>query len=128
MERREFTRVPLRFPIELSAEDRGRQDARTRNLSLRGACVECDGDCEEGQECELRLRLGEGPEAVVIEIVGRVVRSERGELAVEFSGVRGVDSLGHLRNLLLYNSERPEEVEREIRLRRGIERLPTRRD
>lgn len=128
MERREFLRVPLRFPIEVQGENREIEGAHTLDLSLRGVSVEVGSAYREGEECELSLKLGDGPDAPSIDIVGRVVRCQDGGLAVEFVGLKGLESLDHLRNLVLYNAEDPAKVEEEIAARKGIERLPRRGD
>lgn len=128
MERREFVRVPLHFPIEVQGEDRESEGARTRDLSLRGVYVECGREYREGEECDLSLKLGEGEDAISIDILGRVIRSKDGGLAIEFVGVKGLDSLEHLRNLVLYNAPDPNEAEAQIAARKGIERLPRRAD
>jgi hypothetical protein len=126
MERREFVRVPLRFPVEMQGADRQVLGTRTSDLSLRGVYLECTRDYREGEDCELRLRLGEEASAPSIEIVGRVVRCRDGGLAVEFVGIKGLESLEHLRRLILFNAEDPAEAEEQILARRGIERLPPR--
>jgi len=119
-ERREFTRVPLRIQILVKGSDHLEFSVNTLDLSLRGVRVDCLEDAAVGQECELHLTLGEGPQAVQVEILGRVARVQEDGVGVEFEGIRGAESLDHLRRLVLYNAPDAARAEEEMLRHRGL--------
>jgi hypothetical protein len=121
-ERREFTRVPLRIQILVKGSGQLEFTASTLDLSLRGVRVESLEAAAVGQECELRLTLGEGPQAIQVEILGRVARVDGDGVGLEFEGVRGAESLDHLRRLVLYNAPDAPQAEAEILGHRGLKR------
>jgi hypothetical protein len=123
-ERREFIRVPMDFNLRVSKEESVKQDGKSQNISLRGACLSCPGKFDLGDECEMAIELGEGDNTVSIEIVAKVVRVGEEGIGVEFVGIKGINALDHLRNLVLYNAEDIPAVEKEINKRIGIERIP----
>ncbi|MDP2360508.1 MAG: PilZ domain-containing protein [bacterium] len=121
-ERREFTRVPLSIDILLSGGDRLEVRACTQDLSLRGVRVSHLDQIQQGENCELCLVLGEGPQAVRVEISGRVVRADADGVGVEFLGIRGAESLEHLRRLILHNAPSAPEAEDEMSRHCGLKR------
>jgi len=121
-ERREFLRVPLQVEVRLSDGDRLVFHSDTLDLSLRGARIRETAELAEGQEVELSLLLGDAPDHVRVEILGRVARVDGQGLGIEFTGVRGVESLDHLRRLVLYNASDTARVEEEFRTHRGLKR------
>jgi hypothetical protein len=121
-ERREFLRVPLNIEIQLKGSNELVLKASTQDLSLRGVRVSQLGDLAVGEDCEVRLVLGEGSQAVHVEILGRVVRVGQDGVGVEFLGIRGAESLEHLRRLVLYNAPDVRQAEEEMRHHRGLKR------
>lgn len=121
-ERREFTRVPLRIQILVKGSDQVELSVNTQDLSLRGVRVDCLADAAVGQPCELRFTLGEGPKAAVVEVLGRVARVDESGVGVEFEGIRGAESLDHLRRLVLYNAPDASQAEGEMLSHRGLRR------
>ena len=119
--RREFTRVPLHFSVNLEGNE-DKTCGEMRNLSLRGLFLVCDQEFEIGETCELRLELGTGDNAIQLGITGKVARMDEDGIGVEFISLDSVDTLGHLQNLVLYNSGNPEQTEQEIRQHTGIQR------
>ena len=112
-ERREFTRVPVRFETELRTDEGKLIRGRSRDVSLKGLIFECETPIPPGSRCRVSLILGEHPNQIRIDISGKIARSEDKGLAVEFLEL-GTESFGHLKNLVLYNSGEPEKVEREF--------------
>jgi hypothetical protein len=121
-ERREFLRVPLQVVVRLSDGERLLFHSDTVDLSMRGARIRETAELVLGQEVELSLLLGEAPSQVHVEILGRVARVDDQGLGIEFTGVRGVESLDHLRRLVLYNAADTARVEEEFRNHRGLKR------
>jgi hypothetical protein len=121
-ERREFLRVPLRVEIRLKGASELVLTTSTRDLSLRGVLISHQEELRAGQDCELCLVLGEGPGAARVEILGRVARCSPAGVGVEFLGIRGAESLDHLRRLVLHNAPDVSLAEEEIRRHRGLKR------
>ncbi len=119
--RREFTRVPLHFAVRVEGNEE-KTCGEMRNLSLRGLFLVCDQEFTVGESCNLRLELGTGDNAIQLGITGKVVRLDDDGVGVEFLSLDSVDTLGHLQNLVLYNSGNPEETEKEIHQHKGIQR------
>jgi hypothetical protein len=117
--RREFSRVAVHLKAEVTAGDqlcRGTME----NLSLKGGFLRTDNAPAEGQQCQVRLDL-DGTEAKV-SAVGRVVRSGPAGCAIQFTEIVGIDSLEHLRNVILFNTHDPAQVEREFHDHLGLRR------
>lgn len=121
-DRREFVRVPLRVEVLLKGKGELVLSSSTLDLSLRGVRIDQVEQLSDGEECELSLVLGTGAEAARVEILGRVVRMSGETIGLEFLGVRGVESLDHLRRLVLYNAPDTSQVEEEFREHRGLKK------
>jgi len=121
-ERREFVRVPLHVDVQLKGSGELVLTTSTQDLSLRGVRIAHVEQLTPGEECELSLVLGTGGEAVRVEIIGRVVRISAESMGLEFLGIRGVESLDHLRRLVLYNAPDAGLVEAEFREHRGLKK------
>ncbi len=65
--------------------------------------------------------MGEGPEAPKIETEGRVQRVTGEGMAIEFTLIE-VESFGHLRELILRNTDYVRKVEKELRGHAGIKK------
>lgn len=121
-ERREFVRVPLRVEVLVKGKDSFELSASSLDLSLRGVRINQLAELQPGEDCELSLVLGTGAEAARVEILGRVVRVSDESMGLEFLGIRGVESLDHLRRLVLYNAPDAGAVEEEFRDRWGLKK------
>jgi chemotaxis protein CheX len=118
--RREFSRVPvhLRAEVRLTA---GRQlDGTMEHVSLKGGFFRTAAHIPEGAACDVRMRL-EGTE-IAVHAQGTVVRPGEGGVAIQFLEIVGIDSLEHLRNLILFNASDPHQVEREFHDHLGLKR------
>lgn len=101
------TRVILRTKeVEVAAE------ANSRNISLRGAFLATDAALPQGTPCEVEILLTGSSTRLSIRVRGRVARKDKEGLGIVFDSI-DPDSYFHLRNLLLYNSSEPEEIENE---------------
>jgi hypothetical protein len=74
----------------------------------------------EKEDCSIRLHL-EGADAAV-HIRGHVVRSGPAGCAIQFTEIVGIESLEHLRNLILFNSHDPAQVRQEFHAYLGLPR------
>jgi len=118
--RREFSRVAVHLRAEVTASGTIHRDGTMENLSLKGGFFRTTNAPAEGQPCDVRLHLdGTGVE---VHAAGHVVRSGPAGCAIQFTEIIGIDSLEHLRNVILFNSHDPAQVEREFHEHLGLRR------
>lgn len=126
MDKREFERVTSHVPADVASG--GRIVAgEVRDIGFAGLWLPTAEPFPERTECTVTVHLAE---TVKIRATGLVVRSEADGFAVQFLELLDLDSYGHLRNLILYNSAHPatvdEEIDRHFRLHReSAPRLPS---
>jgi hypothetical protein len=118
--RREFSRVPVHLRTEVSVAGIRLPEGTMESLSLKGGFFRCALPPSEGARCDIRLHL-EGTE-VEVHTQGHVVRQGRDGAAIQFDEIVGVDSLEHLRNLILFNSHNPAQIEQEFHDHLGLKR------
>lgn len=116
---RRSTRVVVPINVELTTGSGEPIRGVVRDLSVKGVAVATAGDLPPGTSCGVRLILDGGLDRISVEGRGRVVRAEPWGLAVELDAVE-VDSLEHLKGLVLYNSADPGAIEREFDRHLGI--------
>ncbi|MFZ5863955.1 MAG: PilZ domain-containing protein [Nitrospirota bacterium] len=111
-ERRQWTRVTTGLDVRVEAAGltvRG----RVRDLSLAGVYLFCDPPFPKGTACSVTLVLVGADPPLTIELNGHVVHAETEGMGIEFTEMP-VDSLGHVRNLVRYNTEDSDFVEDEL--------------
>jgi len=118
-EKRRFTRFPLKMTAVLHVNDKEYTTNSLLNLSIGGCLVPLEVDAAPDMPCNMVICLGSADSELTIRTSGRIIRSVKGEVAVQFIGV-DPDSLFHLQMLARYNSPEPEKVEEEIRKHPGI--------
>ena len=116
-ERRNGTRVRFEARVVVRTnETEVTARAGSRDVSLQGLYIATDERLPPGTPCEVEIRLNGSSLLLSIRAQGRVARSDAGGLGIEFESF-DPDSYFHLRNLVMYNSEDPDTVEREERIR-----------
>lgn len=120
---REFTRVTTGFTVEIEAEGRTIESARMQDLSMNGVFVICEDRLPLECDCRVTLRLGDPGSGIKITAAGKVMRhgTEPPGFALQFSEL-DVESYEHLRQLVLLNSQDPDQVEQEISGHLGLKR------
>ena len=117
---REFTRVPLKLEAIVHGPTGCVFSGPARDIAMSGLYVQ--GHCEipEGSPCSIEIQLGEndGPR---VEANGQIVRVEEEGAAVVFSEIQ-LDSVEHLRNIVLYNAPDPQQIENEFASHLGLKR------
>jgi hypothetical protein len=125
MNQREFERVQSHIPVDV--ESGGKTvGGEARDIGFAGLWLPTHEPFAERTQCTVTIHLAE---TIKIRANGLVVRSEADGFAVQFLDLLDLDSYGHLRNLILYNSADPatvdEEIGRHFQLRNGsAPRLP----
>jgi hypothetical protein len=127
-ERRGFVRVAFNTEVVITA---GEWSLRAKNgidismsgLHLTGLDRADSGRPLPGTSCKAGIHLQAAGHRVQIEADGRIIRSEPGELAVEFTEIE-LDGYRHLRQLILNNADDPDSAEKQFNEHRGIRRAP----
>jgi len=111
--RRRKTRVRFETRVILRTKDvEVTNETNSRNISLRGVFVVTDVALPQGTPCEVEILLTGSSTLLSIRVQGKVAREDSEGLGIVFESI-DPDSYFHLRNLLLYNSSDPEEIENE---------------
>jgi hypothetical protein len=120
--RREFTRAPLQIDVELTTAQSPPLLCQLRDVSLNGLYLACATPLPVGSECQATLLLGAAEHPIRVEVQATVMRVDEGGMGLEITGVLGLESFDHLRQLVLYNASQTEQVEQEMHSHRGIRR------
>lgn len=118
-EKRRFSRIVFDLPAELTVGDINFTTERLANLSVGGCLFELNEELPLGAECKLKISLDNTPEGLRVEVFGEIVRSDAGAISIKFTKI-DPDSLFHLHNIVRYNTENPEQVEKEIEKHPGL--------
>jgi hypothetical protein len=119
--RRVFSRVPVKFAIEILSVQKSIHSTETLNVSMNGLFVKTSERLPVGSECRVILYLDEPGGEVRIEAKARVVRASADGLAVEFQETE-LESYQHLRNLVMMNSADVAQTEKELDDHIGLKR------
>jgi hypothetical protein len=120
LHRREFSRVQVHLRAEVTVAGIRLPEGTMEQLSLKGGFFRCGAPPVEGARCDVRLHL-EGTD-IAVHAQGHIVRRGPDGAAMQFDEIVGVDSLEHLRNLILFNSRNPAQVEQEFHDHLGLKR------
>jgi PilZ domain len=118
--RREVSRVVLHLRAEVRCPGDPVLLGSIQNLGLQGCFFLTETPPGVGRTCDIRVFLS-GTE-LNVRASARVVRHGPGGCALRFEELIGLESLDHLRNLVLYNSGTPQQVEQEIQTHLGLRR------
>jgi len=110
MNHRKFSRVNTHIPVDVVA-DGETVSGEVRDIGFEGLWLPTAQPLPEGVPCRVTIHLSE---SIKIRADGAVVRSEVDGFAVQFVDLLDLESYGHLRNLILYNSHDTDTVEQEF--------------
>ncbi len=110
MNNRKFTRVNSHIPVDVEASGET-LSGEVRDISFEGLWLPTTTPFPERIPCRVTVHLAT---SIKIRADGVVVRSEPEGIAVQFRELLDLESYGHLRNLILYNSTDTATVEQEI--------------
>lgn len=117
--RREWTRVSVVVDVEVGPEGHPKISGQARDVSIKGLYLVTPKTLPSGTVCRLNLLLSGTQTPVYVRVSGRVVYVDDSGMAIEFFQV-DPESFVHLRNLVLYNSADPDQVEREFQSHLGL--------
>jgi hypothetical protein len=116
MNHRKFTRVSPHLPVDVVADGKT-ISGEVRDISFEALWLPTAVPLSERTPCRITIHLAE---TIKISADGVVVRSESDGFAVQFVELLDLESYGHLRNLILYNTldtaTVEEEFDRHVRL------------
>jgi hypothetical protein len=123
MNQREFTRVRTAIPVDITVD--GRTIAgQTKDVSLNGCYVATTETAPvEGSACRITLHLDGRGGALVVVGSGEVARRRDDGFAVHIDELFELESYEHLRNLIRYNAEDPDQADREFGSHLGLKRI-----
>jgi hypothetical protein len=120
LSRREFSRVAVHLKAEVHADGKTHREGTMENLSLKGGFFRTATQLADGLSVDVRLHL-DGTE-IEVHTRGFVVRGGPEGFAIQFTEIVGLDSLEHLRNIILLNTHNPHQVEEEFHKHLGLKR------
>ena len=118
-ENRKFTRFSYRMKSEFSVNNFVYEMDELINLSIGGCLLPVVVNAKSGDECSLKILLGDGEEAPVVTVEGKIVRVNEDTTAVGFNKI-DPESLEHLHRIAQYNSPDPDRTEEEIKKHPGL--------
>ena len=122
--KRSFTRSSVHVDVDVHVDGRRLSTGEISDISLGGMYVPCSEQPDVGTQCDVALHVGGRETGVRIRALGTVARAADGGLGVAFEEIRGTDSLHHLRQLVLLNSQSPDQTEHEFTTHLGIKDPP----
>lgn len=111
--RRMNSRVAFQATISLDFGHRSHKDCETSNLSLKGVSVVGVMGHKVGEKCDVALHLVGTTSDLSLNMKGEVVRVDEHGFALHFLEI-DLDSFYHLKNILYYNSENPDQLDEEF--------------
>lgn len=87
-EKRKYTRITVNIPTTLTIlQLEAYHSGFLLNISMGGCLLSTSEKMPVGAECQLAITIGEGLEAEIITLPGRIVRSDGEDLGIEFIGI-----------------------------------------
>lgn len=110
MNHRKFTRVNPHLPVDVEGDGQTISGV-VRDIGFEGLWLPTETPLAVQTHCKVAIHLSE---TIKIRADAVVVRAEPDGFAVQFLELLDLDSYGHLRNLILYNSHDTDTVEQEF--------------
>lgn len=111
--RRKNTRVFFQAIADLHFDNKCYNKCETRNLSVSSIFIVGVDDQKEGSQCEIALHLSGATSDLLLKMKGEIVRCEAEGIALRFFET-DLDSYYHLKNIVYYNAENPDEFNEEF--------------
>lgn len=108
-ERRRSTRVHFQTTANLHFADADFSDCETDDLSIKGVFIQGITGRAIGDRCEVELHLSGSSDQQPLRMQGEVVRIVEEGIGIKFFET-DLDSFYHLKNIVYYNSENPDEL------------------
>ena len=118
-DKRRFTRIPFKVTGELTTQGVTYSLHEISNLSVGGCLLPIAADLEPGTQCQVKIILSGTSSELSVNAGGEVMRCQPSSVAVKFTHI-DLDSLYHLQNIIRYNADDVEKIEKEIEARPGL--------
>ena len=118
-EKRRFSRVVYDVRSRLTVGEQAFEADHITDLGIGGCLLPLRSKLEAGASCRIAIHLPGADSSGVIRVEGEIVRSDSVEVAVKFTSI-DPDSLVHLHNIVLHNSQDTDKAEEEIRRHPGL--------
>ena len=118
---REFSRIDIKITAKLQAKGRKVVSSDTHDVSMKGLFVIGKTDWPMGTECDIHLILEGLNPPVDIKVKGRVQRAAEEGMGLLFTEI-GLEAYECLRNLILLNTDDPEQAEEEFKNHLGLKK------
>ena len=115
--KRRFSRIVFNVEAKLTVGGEVYTVERISNLSVGGCLLEVKDSLPLKSNCIFTLFLSE--KAASVDVQGEIVRVGSGEISLKFTTI-SQDNLFHLQNIIRYNSENPDAIEKEISAHPGL--------
>ncbi len=112
-DKRKFRRVNVRFDVTLSRKKETDVVGTLRDVAVQGIFVTCESSLPMGAPLDFRIVLHGGIDDVEVLGRGEVVRVEPTGVGVHIKAL-DIDSVQHLRNIIAFNADDPEEAIEEM--------------
>jgi len=116
---RAFSRINVDVEAEFISTEDEKLTNRVSNVGLNGLFMACDTTLKIGTVGDLTLFIGGRESGLHLKAHGVVARAEDGGIGIKISAL-DLDSLQHLRHLILYNATDPDKIEQEFKNHFGI--------
>lgn len=111
--KRRFSRVTAIFDVTLTTGAGQSVVGTLRDVAIQGAFVTCSPALALGTVVDSAIVLHGGIDDISVKARAEVVRHEESGLGIHFLEI-DLDSVEHLRNIIKYNAEDPDEVLEEM--------------
>lgn len=118
-ENRKFSRFYYKMRSVFSVNNNEYEMDELINLSIGGCLLPLVVPAKSGDECSLKILLGDNEEGPVVFVEGKVIRVDDDTTAISFIKI-DPESLEHLHMIAQYNSSDPKKVEEEIKKHPGL--------
>jgi hypothetical protein len=119
---RDFSRVPINVWVEVRTKDVVIKTHKTHDLSMVGISLLHEGKTlPVGSLCDISVFLEGVDPPIHIDMQGKVERLTDKDLAIRFLEVE-LESYEHLKNLVRYNSQNIDEIDKEIGSHVGLKK------
>ena len=112
-ERRKNTRVPFQTTADVRFTNKSYSHCETENLSVKGVSVLGITNHKVGEECTISLALSGSTSELKLTMRGKIVQIQQDSIGLKFTEI-DLDSFYHLKNIIYYNSEDPDKIEKEL--------------
>ncbi len=111
--RRRFHRVKYNAEAVVTDEHGNRVEGKIENLSLKGAYINTPNVTDVGEVVNIEINISSSSSELKLKLKGKVVRSDRNGLGVEFGEI-DIDSFIHLKTAVALNYGDLDKIEEEF--------------